>query len=284
MAWIELHQNLATHRKLLRLKALLSLKTPQAVGHLCLIWLWAVDNAPDGDISSVSAKELSQVAEFNPRKAEDFREALIAAGFLDREGERIFIHDWDRYGGRYQSIREKNTERQRRYREKQKSRVTNAEITPQQDRTEQDKTGQNITGQINLSADDGVSAQAGGERLAEYLLGRWLSPADFIGAEKKDIDEAFALCGELFGKFTLRNPTDFDRAKLFSLLWTRQGLTEEQTNLVCYAFEQAAAAGKGGNWQYIEGVLTRLAGRGIRTLKEAEMFDLERTDSSLRSE
>lgn len=283
MAWIELHQNLATHRKLLRLKALLSLKTPQAVGHLCLIWLWAVDNAPDGDISSVSAKELSQVAEFNPRKAEDFREALIAAGFLDREGERIFIHDWMNYGGRLCAIRKKETERKRKQR-KNLSHGTSADVPPLHNTTVHNTTQQDTTEQINLSADDGVSAQAGGERLAEYLLGRWLSPADFIGAEKKDIDEAFALCGELFGKFTLRNPTDFDRAKLFSLLWTRQGLTEEQTNLVCYAFEQAAAAGKGGNWQYIEGVLTRLAGRGIRTLKEAEMFDLERTDSSLRSE
>ena len=107
-------------------------------------------------------------------------------------------------------------------------------------------------------------------------MGRWLSPEDFIGAEKKDIDEAAELCAELFSKFTLRSPTDYDRAKLFSLLWTREGLCEEQTKLVCYAFEQAAAVGKGGNWQYIEGVLMRLAGRGIRTLNEAEMFDLER--------
>lgn len=275
MAWIELHQNLTNHRKLLRLKALLNLKTPQAVGHLCLIWLWAVDNAPDGDISSVSAKELAQVAEFNIRKAEEFREALVAAGFLEREGESLLIHDWSTYFGRLYDTRQKNAERQRRYRNA-KSRAHNADVTGLPNQTQPNQTEPNQTKPNNLSADDGVSARGGGERLEDYLLGRWLSPEDFIGAEKKDIDEAAELCAELFSKFTLRSPTDYDRAKLFSLLWTREGLREEQTKLVCYAFEQAAAVGKGGNWQYIEGVLTRLAGRGIRTLNEAEMFDLER--------
>lgn len=275
MAWIELHQNLTNHRKLLRLKALLNLKTPQAVGHLCLIWLWAVDNAPDGDISTVSAKELAQVAEFNIRKAEEFREALVAAGFLEREGDKISVHEWHQFEGKLQTTKKKNAERQAKYRNA-KSRVTNGDVTPIEERREEERRKEERREEINLSADDGVSARGGGERLEDYLLGRWLSPEDFIGAEKKDIDEAAELCAELFSKFTLRSPTDYDRAKLFSLLWTREGLCEEQTKLVCYAFEQAAAVGKGGNWQYIEGVLTRLAGRGIRTLNEAEMFDLER--------
>jgi len=284
VAWIELHQNLVNHRKLLRLKALLNIKSPQAVGHLCLIWLWAVDNAPDGDISSVSARELAQVAEFNTRKAEDFREALIAAGFLERDGQRILIHDWSVYFGRLYDTRQKNAERQKRYRERQKSRTHNADVTPLPYQTIPNPTKPNPTQPNNFSADDAVCAQDGAERLEEYLLGRWLSPADFVGAEQKHIDEAAALCGELFEKFSSRTPTDFDRAKLFSLLWTRSGFSEEHTNLLCYAFEQAAAVGKGGNWQYVEGVLNRLAARGIRSLKDAELYDLERADSSLRSE
>ena len=36
-AWIELHQSLPSHRKTLRLQSLLKLRTPQAVGHLCLL-------------------------------------------------------------------------------------------------------------------------------------------------------------------------------------------------------------------------------------------------------
>ena len=37
MAWIELHQNLPAHRKVKKLKRLLKIKTPQAVGHLAML-------------------------------------------------------------------------------------------------------------------------------------------------------------------------------------------------------------------------------------------------------
>lgn len=53
MAWIELHQALPQHRKLLALRDALRLRTPAALGHMCLLWLWALDNAPDGDLSAL---------------------------------------------------------------------------------------------------------------------------------------------------------------------------------------------------------------------------------------
>lgn len=56
------------------------------MGHLCLIWLWALDNAPDGDLSAVSPGELAEVADFNSRRAGEFLEALIDAGFVDQAG------------------------------------------------------------------------------------------------------------------------------------------------------------------------------------------------------
>ena len=57
MAWIELHQSLPTHRKLGKLKRLLKIKTPQAVGHLAMLWLWCIDNAPDGNLSGIDASD-----------------------------------------------------------------------------------------------------------------------------------------------------------------------------------------------------------------------------------
>ena len=42
MAWIELHQALPQHRKLLALRDALRLRTPAALGHMCLLWLWAL--------------------------------------------------------------------------------------------------------------------------------------------------------------------------------------------------------------------------------------------------
>ena len=55
MAWMELHQSLPQNKKTLRLKRLLKIRTPQAVGHLCMLWLWAIDNAPDGDLTPFGA-------------------------------------------------------------------------------------------------------------------------------------------------------------------------------------------------------------------------------------
>lgn len=59
MAWIELHQSLPQHRKLLALRDALGLRTPAALGHMCLLWLWALDNAPDGDLSALPARQLA---------------------------------------------------------------------------------------------------------------------------------------------------------------------------------------------------------------------------------
>ena len=116
-AWIELHQSLPSHRKTLRLQSLLKLRTPQAVGHLCLLWLWALDNAPQGDLSALSPRELATVCGYSPAKAQLWLDALVEAGFLDREGQTLRIHDWDDYAGQIVYERIKNRERKRRYRE-----------------------------------------------------------------------------------------------------------------------------------------------------------------------
>ena len=43
-----------------------------------------------------------------------------------------------------------------------------------------------------------------------------------------------------------------------------------------YAFEQAVCSGNPGNWNYINGVLARLAQRNITTLAAAEAYDEDR--------
>ena len=69
MAWIELHQSLPQHRKLLALRDALGLRTPAALGHMCLLWLWALDNAPDGDLSALPARQLAEICQFSERRA-----------------------------------------------------------------------------------------------------------------------------------------------------------------------------------------------------------------------
>ena len=123
MAWIELHQTLPTNKKTLRLKRLLKCNTAQAVGHVCMLWLWALDNAEDGDLSAFDGDEIAEIAGYTGKG--DFVLALQHAGFLDG----MMIHDWDEYSGaligKREYMREQNRERKRKQRDKiRESRVT----------------------------------------------------------------------------------------------------------------------------------------------------------------
>lgn len=109
MAWIELHQNLPTNKKTLRLKKILKIKTPQAVGHLCMLWLWALDNAQNGNISEFEAGEIAEIVAY-PGDADKFMEALKSSGFVDEDGH---IHDWDDYAGKLIEQREVRKEQAR---------------------------------------------------------------------------------------------------------------------------------------------------------------------------
>lgn len=113
MAWIELHQSLPQHRKLLALRDALGVRTPAAIGHMCLLWLWALDNAPDGDLSALPAKQLAEICQFNVRRADALAAALRTSGFVDFDGQ---LHDWSDYTGRLIDQRAANRERQRRRR------------------------------------------------------------------------------------------------------------------------------------------------------------------------
>ena len=117
MAWIELHQSLPQHRKLLALRDALGVRTPAAIGHMCLLWLWALDNAPDGDLSALPAKQLAEICQVNVRRADALAAALRTSGFVDFDGQ---LHDWSDYTGRLIDQRAASRERQRRRRARQR--------------------------------------------------------------------------------------------------------------------------------------------------------------------
>lgn len=104
MAWIPSHQQIGNHPKTLRLARKLNISVPAAVGHLHLLWHWALDHAPDGDVSRYDADDLAIGAMWEGDPAE-FVAALIAcgpggsAGFLEVD---LKLHDWSEHGGRYE--------------------------------------------------------------------------------------------------------------------------------------------------------------------------------------
>ncbi len=118
MAWIELHQTLPNHRKIMKLRRILKIKTPQAVGHVAMLWLWSIDNAPDGDLSRVDIEDIAAACEWT-KSAETFVNAMKAAELIDDD---MKLHDWGEYTGqlmeRREERRKKDRERQARYRAK----------------------------------------------------------------------------------------------------------------------------------------------------------------------
>jgi len=95
MAWVEVHQSLRDHRKVLTIADELALPEPHVAGHLVFLWLWALDNAPDGSLPA-SARLIERASGWNGEPGA-FMQALIAAGLLEHDGDNLRIHDWDDY-------------------------------------------------------------------------------------------------------------------------------------------------------------------------------------------
>jgi hypothetical protein len=93
MAWIESHQALKDHPKTLMVCEELILDRYQVIGHLHLLWYWCIDYAPSGDISKFSDYQIERAAEW-PGNRGKLVNALIKAGFIDRDEKSTKIHDW----------------------------------------------------------------------------------------------------------------------------------------------------------------------------------------------
>lgn len=136
--WIELHQSLPRHPKLIRLASRLRVPRAQAAGHLTFLWLWTLDYSPTGNISAFGPAELSAAADFGG-DAELFAKALRECGWVDDDG---MIHDWLDYAGRIVTEREQSKARMRTWRERQKNEpVTNGDVTRNESVTNIERSG-----------------------------------------------------------------------------------------------------------------------------------------------
>lgn len=112
MAWIELHQSVVTHKKTLALADTLEIRPVEALGHMASLWLWGLDNTPDGSLLGVTRKTIARAAQWEG-DADAFYEALVQAGYVHEDGT---VHDWDDYAGKLIDQRKRNAEKQRTWR------------------------------------------------------------------------------------------------------------------------------------------------------------------------
>ena len=113
MAWIELHQAVAWHRKTIRLAKTLGVRRPEALGLISTLWLWAVEHAQDGQLGHLTEKEVSAAAGWH-KGAQPFVLAIRDAEFLDEDS---YLHDWHDFAGRLIEARHDDIERKRKDRE-----------------------------------------------------------------------------------------------------------------------------------------------------------------------
>lgn len=115
MSWIESHQSLGDHPKTIRAAGLLKIDPAQMVGHLHYLWWWALDYAPDGDLSGFTAAEIAHACRWR-KNADAFLEALLTcgrSGFIERVEGSLQIHDWEMYAGKLLDKRRKDAARKR---------------------------------------------------------------------------------------------------------------------------------------------------------------------------
>ncbi len=110
------------------------------MGHITSFWLWALDNIPDGELDGISPRMIARAAQWEG-EPEDFMNALIEAGFIDKTDDGLIIHDWYDYAGKLveRRIAERERSRQRRVASRKKKKddqtATNGRPTDDQKKT-----------------------------------------------------------------------------------------------------------------------------------------------------
>lgn len=305
MAWIELHQTLPKNKKIMRLKRLLKIKTPQAIGHVCMLWLWALDNAPDGNLSDFSDEDIAEICEWT-KNSEIFLRSLIDSGFVDEIGNQKIIHEWSEYAGRLMDKRNVQREqarmRQQRYRERLKSNQksdenshsNNKEVTRYDSVSNapiQYLTVPNPT--VPLYGDEyGACARENTihfneefenpPQLSEEILNHYENMRR-ISALPEDVKARFySTVDSLYSTMWAKTPTEYDYANIYRLLlWlhrkkgnseTQLEMGEDDINILSHSFDAAAMAGA-KNLSYVSGVFKRYKERGIQS--DDDFWDYE---------
>ncbi|MEK4113253.1 hypothetical protein MHH92_23585 [Paenibacillus sp. FSL M7-1414] len=102
---------------------------PTAVGALHMFWWWAVDWAPDGDISEIEAADIADVMHFKG-DPEELISALNEAGYIEETEAGRGIVNWMDIGGKIIQNKEKDAARKAEKREEEKKAKSSSTPVP----------------------------------------------------------------------------------------------------------------------------------------------------------
>jgi len=265
MAWIELHQTLPTNKKTLRLKSILKIDTPAAVGHLCMLWLWAIDNAQDGCLQRFLSGELAEVAGWK-KNPDAFMDALRTSGFVDAD---MCIHDWSEYAGKLIEKRKTDADRKRTVR----GRSTNISAKSSGHPEDVQRTSDGHPADIHKTSDGcptGRPMDVAGNRTVPYLT----VPNSTSTSANIDIHEGSPTGeNEVPGADELKEISDYYTKSAGKLL--PSSLTADiqrflsagaETDLIKYAL--SVSLSKNNVSSYFRGVMQNKIARGITTYRQ----------------
>ena len=132
MVWIRVDTALTRHPKVIKFASAINASRHEAIGLLVDLWTWSIDYAEDGDLTKyTSAELLTALGAFQTSALIeiDILEALETAGFVDRDGDRVYLHDWDAHQGQLIAQREAGRERQKKYRQRKKDVTVTSSVT-----------------------------------------------------------------------------------------------------------------------------------------------------------
>lgn len=127
MSYIPSHREIKDHPKTKKAARVLGISVVTMVGHLHFLWWWALDYAPDGDVTKYENADIAEGAgwEGDPNV---FAAALTncgmagGPGYLEETEEgRLVLHDWHEGGGKVLEAKEKHREAVTKYRERSRA-------------------------------------------------------------------------------------------------------------------------------------------------------------------
>lgn len=107
---------------------------------------------------------------------------------------------------------------------------------------------------------------------------------------QQELDKCSALAAELFTQYCGKSPGAYDVERVFHYVHNQipqgngtyiAGYDEQKAALLRYAFEAAMKGGK-VSWSYISGIYSNFEKRGIKTVMDANLYEWERKNGSLK--
>lgn len=116
--WVESHQSLRNHPKVKKAARIAGINEFEMIGRLHCLWWWALDYAPDGNLTNYSDDDIEAAVDWQGQPGL-FARALIDCGFNGHGGlinvtqDSREIHDWFDYAGKLLERRAANADRMR---------------------------------------------------------------------------------------------------------------------------------------------------------------------------